>query len=154
MLMNIYIENQQKKVKLDLRRIRRVVHKLKKVLKCADQEISLLFIDNEHIREMNRQYLNRDHATNVISFPLREGDYGHINPQVLGDIVISVERAFQDAAADDLSFDDEIDFLMIHGLLHLLGYNHEDGDEHEAIIMKEKENAVFFLLNGYELERF
>ncbi|MCX5857142.1 MAG: rRNA maturation RNase YbeY [Deltaproteobacteria bacterium] len=152
--MNTHIENQQKKVKLDLRRIRRAVHKLKKALKCADQEISLLFVDNEQIREMNRQYLNRDHATNVISFPLKEGAYGHINPQVLGDIVISVERAFQDAAAGDLSLDDEIDFLVIHGLLHLLGYNHEGGNEDEAKKMKEKENAVFFLLNGYELERF
>ena len=152
--MNTRIENQQKKVKLDLRRIRRAVHKLKKALKCADQEISLLFVDNEQIREMNRQYLNRDHATNVISFPLKEGAYGHINPQVLGDIVISVERAFQDAAAGDLSLDDEIDFLVIHGLLHLLGYNHEGRNEDEAKKMKEKENAVFFLLNGYELERF
>lgn len=154
MPMNTHIENQQKKVKLDLRRIRRAVHKLKKALNCADQEISLLFVDNEQIREMNRQYLNRDHATNVISFPLKEGAYGHINPQVLGDIVISVERAFQDAAAGDLSLDDEIDFLVIHGLLHLLGYNHEGGNEDEAKKMKEKENAVFFLLNGYELERF
>jgi probable rRNA maturation factor len=154
MSMNTHIENQQKKVKLDLRRIRRAVHKLKKALKCADQEISLLFVDNEQIREMNRQYLNRDHATNVISFPLKEGAYGHINPQVLGDIVISVERAFQDAAAGDLSLDDEIDFLVIHGLLHLLGYNHEGKNEDEAKKMKEKENAVFFLLNGYELERF
>jgi probable rRNA maturation factor len=154
MPMNTHIENQQKKVKLDLRRIRRAVHKLKKALKCADQEISLLFVDNEQIREMNRQYLNRDHATNVISFPLKEGAYGHINPQVLGDIVISVERAFQDAAAGDLSLDDEIDFLVIHGLLHLLGYNHEGRNEDEAKKMKEKENAVFFLLNGYELERF
>lgn len=154
MPMNTHIENQQKKVKLDLRRIHRAVHKLKKALECADQEISLLFVDNEQIRKMNRQYLNRDHATNVISFPLKEGAYGHINPQVLGDIVISVERAFQDAVAGDLSLDDEIDFLMIHGLLHLLGYNHEGRNEDEAKKMKEKENAVFFLLNGYELERF
>jgi probable rRNA maturation factor len=151
--MNIHIENQQKKVRLDRRRIRRVVHRLKKVLECADQEISLLFVDDERIREMNRQYLNRDYPTNVISFPLREGNYGHINPQILGDIVISAERAFQDATAGDLSFDDEIDFLIIHGLLHLLGYNHEDGDEDEVRMMQEKENAVFFHLNGYELER-
>lgn len=152
--MNIHIENRQKKVKLDLRRIRRVIHKLKKELKCADQEVSLLFVDNEQIREVNRQYLKRDRATNVISFPFREGDYGHVNPQLLGDIVISAERACQDAAAGDLSFDDEIDFLMIHGLLHLLGYNHEDVDKDKEMVMKEKENALFFLLNGYELERF
>ena len=151
--MNIHIENRQKAVKLDLRRIRRVVHKLKKILNCPDQEISLLFVDNEQIRQINRQYLNRDHPTNVISFPLREGDYGHINPQILGDIVISAERAFQDAAADDLSLNDEIDFLVIHGLLHLLGFNHEGGNKKESLQMRDKENEVFFMLNGYELER-
>jgi probable rRNA maturation factor len=154
MLMNIHIENRQKAAKLDLRRIRRVVRKLKKVLKCSDQEISLLFVDNEQIRQMNRQYLNRDDPTNVISFPIREGDYGHVNPQILGDIVISAERALQDAASGDLPFNDEIDFLLIHGLLHLLGYNHEGVDENEAIKMRDKEDAVFFILNGYEIERF
>ena len=152
--MNIHIENRQKAVKLDLRRIRRVVHKLEKILNCPDQEISLLFVDNEQIRQINRQYLNRDHPTNVISFPLREGDYGDINPHVLGDIVISAERAFHVAVAGDLSLNDEIDFLVIHGLLHLLGYNHEGGNKKESIKMRDKENEVFFMLNGYELERF
>jgi probable rRNA maturation factor len=151
--MNIHIENRQKTVRLDLRRIRRVVHKLKKILNCPDQEISLLFVGNEQIRQINRQYLNRDHPTNVISFPLREGDYGDINPQILGDIVISAELAFQDAGAGDLSLNDEIDFLVIHGLLHLLGFNHESGNENESIKMRDKENEVFFMLNGYELER-
>jgi probable rRNA maturation factor len=152
--MNIHIENRQKAAKLDLRRIRRVVRKLKKILICADQEISLLFVDNEQIRQMNRQYLNRDHSTNVISFPIREGDYGHVNPHLLGDIVISAERALQDAVAGDLSFDEEIDFLLIHGLLHLLGHNHEGVDENEATKMRDQEDAVFFILNGYEIERF
>jgi probable rRNA maturation factor len=152
--MNIHIENRQKAIKLDLRRIRRIVHKLKKILNCSDQEISLLFVDAEQIREINRQYLNRDHPTNVISFPLRDGDYGNINPQVLGDIVICAERALRDAAAGDLSLNDEIDFLVIHGLLHLLGYNHGGGNKKDAIKMRDKENEIFFMLNGYELERF
>lgn len=154
MPMNIHIENRQKTVRLDLRRIRRVVHKLKKILDCSDQEISLLFVDNEQIREINRQYLKRDYPTNVISFSIREGDYGHVNPHLLGDILISAERALQDAAFGDLPLNDEIDFLLIHGLLHLLGYHHEDVDDIEAIKMRKKEDAVFFLLKGYELERF
>jgi probable rRNA maturation factor len=152
--MNIHIENRQKAIKLDLRRIRRIVHKLKKILNCSDQEISLLFVDDEQIREINRQYLNRDQPTNVISFPLRDGDYGDINPQVLGDIVICAERASRDAAAGDLSLNDEIDFLVIHGLLHLLGYKHEGGNKLESIRMRDKENEIFYMLNGYELERF
>jgi len=154
MRMNTHIENRQKAVKLDLRRIRRVVDKLKEFLSCSDQEISLLFVDNEQIRQINRQYLNRDHPTNVISFSIREGDCGHVNPHLLGDIVISVERALQDAAVGDLSLNDEIDFLLIHGLLHLLGYDHEGGNEKESLKMMNKESDVFFMLNGYELERF
>jgi probable rRNA maturation factor len=152
--MTIHIENRQRTVKLDLRRIRRVVRKLKNILHCSEQEISLLFVDDEQIRQINRQYLNRDHPTNVISFSIREGDCGHVNPQLLGDIVISVERAIQDATTGDLSLNDEIDFLVIHGLLHLLGYNHESGNKKDSIKMKDKENEVFFMLNGYELERF
>jgi probable rRNA maturation factor len=154
MPMNIHIENRQKAANLDLRRIRRVVHKLKEVLSCSNQEISLLFVDNKQIREINRQYFNRDHPTNVISFSMREGDCGHINPHLLGDIVISAERALEDAVTGNLPINDEIDFLLIHGLLHLLGYQHENVDHIEAIKMREKEDAVFFLLKGYELERF
>jgi len=149
--MKIHIENRQKKVKLDRRYIRSIINRLGNILKCADKEISLLFIDNEQIREMNRQYLGRDYPTNVISFPLQEGDFCEINPRILGDIVISAERALQDAAVGDLTFEDEIDFLMIHGLLHLLGYDHENGNESDAITMKDKEDDLFFVLHGYEI---
>lgn len=131
-----------------------MVRKLKGILSCSDQEISLLFVDNVQIREMNRRYFKRDHETNVISFSIREGAYGHVNPHLLGDIVISVERAVQDAASGDLPFNDEIDFLLIHGLLHLLGFQHENVDENEAIKMRQKEDELFFLLKGYYLERF
>ncbi len=153
MHMNIHIENRQKAVKLDLRRIRRVIRQLRDSLSCSDQEVSLLFVDNEQIREINRQYLQRDHATNVISFSIREGECGHINPHVLGDIVISTERALQDASSGDIPFNDQIDFLLIHGLLHLLGYHHEGDDETEAIRMQRKEDALFHQLKGYALER-
>lgn len=148
---SLYIENRQKTVKLDVRRIRRVVRKLQQLLDCTGREISLLFVDDEQIRHLNRQYLNRDNPTNVISFSLTQGEYGYINPHVLGDIVISAERAFNDAIAGDLALEDEIDFLLIHGLLHLLGYDHESGDEQSAKAMMNKESEVFFMLKGYEL---
>lgn len=152
--MSVFIENRQKKAKLDIRRIQRMIHKLMLLLKCTDYELSIVFVDNEQIRELNRQYLERDLPTNVLSFPLAQGEYGTINPGILGDIVISVERAGQDAATGGLSLDDEIDFLMIHGLLHLLGYDHEDGStEEEAAKMRKKEDALFLSLKGYELER-
>jgi probable rRNA maturation factor len=117
-----------------------------------DNEISLLFVDNEEIRSLNKRYLNRDYPTNVISFSLTDGQHGNINPHVLGDIVISVEKAIEDAEEADIELNDEIDFLMIHGVLHLLDYNHEDTSETEAIKMDKKEKELFFMLKGYQLE--
>jgi probable rRNA maturation factor len=150
--MSILIENRQKKINLDLQRIRRVMNKILNYVDRKDTEISLLFVDNEKIRDINKRYLNRDHPTNVISFSLTDGEYGNINPDVLGDIVISVEKAREDAGEAEIELDDEIDFLMIHGILHLLGYDHEDTRETEALKMKKKEQELFFMLKGYRLD--
>lgn len=150
--MSILIENRQKKVNLDLQRIRRVMNKILNYVDRKDKEISLLFVDNEEIRDINKRYLNRDYPTNVISFSLTDGEYGNINPDVLGDIVISVEKAREDAGEAEIELNDAIDFLMIHGILHLLDYNHEDTSEIEALKMKEKEQELFFMLKGYRLD--
>jgi len=150
--MQTLIENRQKKARLDLRRIRRTVREVLQHLGCRDQEISLLFVDNTAMTEINRHYLKRDYPTNVISFSLREGDFGQINPQLLGDIVISTEQALEDARKGNLDFDDEIDFLVIHGLLHLLGYDHEGTDEREAAKMMDKEKEIFSMLKGFRID--
>jgi len=70
----------------------------------------------------------------------------------LGDIAISVETAARDAQMGGLSLLDEIAFLVIHGLLHLIGYDHEDGDEKKAALMKEKEKELFSTITGYEID--
>ncbi len=150
--MKTLIENRQRSVKLDLRRIRHTVREAAKHLGCPEREVSLLFVDNAAISEINRQYLNRPGPTNVISFSQTEGDFGHITPLLLGDIVISAERAVSDAQAGNLDVNDEIDFLVIHGLLHLLGYNHEGSDEREAMQMREMENEIFKKLRGFGVE--
>ena len=93
---------------------------------CANKELSISFVDDNTIKQLNNHYLQRDHSTNVLSFSLQEGEYGNVNPHILGDIVISTETAQRDAAKGDLSLSEEIDFLIIHGLLHLLGFNHEN----------------------------
>lgn len=131
--------------------MRQAINSVLKLLDSFNSEVSVLFVDDEEITEINRQYLNRNRPTNVIAFPMREGDFGEINPYVLGDIIISVDTALRDADQEDLSFDDEIMYLIIHGLLHLLGYDHEKSQE-DAKIMKEKEREVFLALRGYEIE--
>jgi len=150
--MAISIKNQQKKVKLDLRQIRQVVRKLLHLVGCRDKEISLLFVDDEEIQEINRAYLGRNYPTNVISFSFSEGEFSNINPDILGYIVVSVATALRDAENGSISLEDELDFLIIHGLLHILGYNHENNNADDIECMQKKEQELFFLLHGYHLE--
>jgi len=145
--MKIQIENSQTEIKIDRRKIRGTVLQILKILDCGDKEVSISFVDDETIRQLNKQYLARDRATNVLSFSLREGECGNINPQILGDIIISVQTARRDAVKGKLSIELEIDFLLIHGILHLLGYNHENTTKEEAARMKKKERELFNTIN-------
>lgn len=150
--MAISITNHQKKIKVDLRHIRQSLRRLLKFVDCSEKEISLLFVDDREIQNINHLYLNRDWPTNVISFSYSESEFHHINPDILGDIVLSVDTALRDAEHGNISLSDELDFLIIHGLLHILGYDHENGNSDEMERMKKKEQELFFLLHGYNLE--
>lgn len=122
-------------------------------------EVSVMFTDNEEIRELNREHRGLDRATDVLSFPLLEYDedgraeeeYVDTNTKgetLLGDIVISLERAAEQAAEYGHSFEREVGFLTVHSMLHLLGYDHiEPKDEAEMFELQEK------ILNGLELTR-
>ncbi|OPL11549.1 MAG: rRNA maturation RNase YbeY [delta proteobacterium MLS_D] len=121
-------------------------------MECTDSEVSVTLVNDDEIRILNNRYLQRDRPTNVISFSMREGDFGDITPTVLGDIVVSAETAARDARAGDIPADDMILYLVIHGLLHLLGYDHEASQE-EAVRMRQKENELFFALRNYHLEQ-
>jgi len=112
----------------------------------------VVLVDDAEIREMNHRYLRRDRATNVISFPMQEGEWSGLNPSILGDVVISVDTAFRDAAEGGVSSAGEIFFLLIHGILHLTGYNHENVGEEETRRMETKENELFTLIQKEFLE--
>ncbi|MFT3950821.1 MAG: rRNA maturation RNase YbeY [Oscillospiraceae bacterium] len=110
-----------------------------------DAEVSISFVDNDRIRELNNTYRDMDKATDVLSFPLGEQGNYDINNEtgalLLGDIVISLETAVKQAAVFGHSLEREIGFLTVHSMLHLLGYDHEAGLLEERI-MREKEEAV------------
>lgn len=115
-------------------------------------EVSVSFVDNSEIKELNREYRGKDRETDVLSFPSGEGDKVDINLEtgaaVLGDIVISLEKASQQAEEYGHSIEREIAFLTVHSCLHLLGYDHETGAEDEAAMMKRQEeilNALGFI---------
>jgi probable rRNA maturation factor len=127
-------------------------------------EVSVVLTDNEGICEINKQYRNIDSPTDVLSFPMLDFEEGYaiegdvetdiedINPEngdvVLGDIVISLERAFEQSIEFGHSFHREIAFLTVHSVLHLLGYDHIKDED--RIIMREKEETI---LSGLELTR-
>ncbi len=102
-----------------------------------DKEIGIVFVDDPQIRELNQRYLKRDRPTNVISFPMAQGEFPEINPQLLGDVVISVETAVREAKESGLSFEEEVAFLLIHGILHLTGYDHTGGGRPRMAVVQE-----------------
>ena len=108
-------------------------------------EISVTFVNNEQIHKLNLEHRNIDRETDVLSFPLGENGVYDINhdtgAKMLGDIVISIEKAFAQAEEYGHPLQREIAFLTVHSLLHLLGYDHENGGL-EAVHMREKEESV------------
>jgi probable rRNA maturation factor len=142
----IQIDNRQRRHKILKRPLRRIARKILSVSGYPDAELSILILDNAGIQEINREYLQRDRPTNVISFAMQEGEGAGLSPLVLGDVVISAERAATDAADAGIPFEHELWFLLLHGILHLLGYDHERGTEEEARQMEAREAEIFALL--------
>lgn len=102
----------------------------------SDTEVSVTFCDNEYIKALNKQHRNKDSATDVLSFPMydfanEDEELPEYEPVTLGDIVISIERAKEQAKEIGNTFLEEISFLVVHSMLHLLGYDHERSPEDE-----------------------
>jgi len=109
-------------------------------------EISVTFTDNEGIREINREHREIDAPTDVLSFPiLGDDEDGDVNPGtgavILGDIVLSLERAREQAAEFGHSFTREVAFLTVHSVLHLLGYDHVNSEEEDKE-MRARQHAI------------
>lgn len=120
--------------------------KLERILRglgCHDRELSLLFTDDKHIAELNRRFLKREGPTNVLAFPMRQGDHTEPETPMLGDIVISVDAVKRDAKGSGEDLARTIDRLSIHGLLHLLGYDHERSEE--ASMMEEETERLLVM---------
>lgn len=113
-----------------------------------DSELSLVITGDLGIRRVNRDYLGKDRPTNVISFAMSEGEYGGINPEVLGDVIISADTAAREALEGGIPFWSRLCFLLLHGILHITGYDHERSGEEEARRMEAKEQELFALLEG------
>ncbi|MBO0959459.1 rRNA maturation RNase YbeY [Neobacillus sp. MM2021_6] len=117
-------------------------------------EVSISFVSNERIHEINREYRDKDMPTDVISFAMEELGEGEVElagvemPRVLGDIIISIPRTKEQAEEYGHSFERELGFLAVHGFLHLLGYDHMTEDEEKEMFTLQKE-----ILDEYGLTR-
>lgn len=108
-----------------------------------ETEVSVTFVTNEAIQDINREYRGKDQPTDVISFALEELGEGEIEvtfegmPRVLGDIIISTDRAKEQAEEYNHSFERELGFLAVHGFLHLLGYDHMKPEDEKVMFSKQ-----------------
>jgi len=141
----VSISNRQKRVSIDAGKIRRAAKRILGGLGFQGYELSLVIVDDQEITRLNRQYFHRNRPTNVISFPMATEDPAGLHSKILGDVVISAETAKRQAEEAGGKAKDEIFFLLIHGILHLAGYDHE-GTADERKKMEAKEKEFFSLL--------
>ena len=109
-------------------------------------QLSILIVDDERIAELNETYLGHSGPTNVISFPMLEGAFADLAPDLLGDVVISADTALREANDAGMGLMDRFNQLLIHGILHLVGFDHVN-DPEEARIMDRKSEELFTLIN-------
>ncbi len=114
-----------------------------------EAQLSILIVDDDQIAELNQAYLNHTGPTNVISFPMQEGPFADITPDLLGDVVVSVDTAQREADDAGMDLMERFNQLLIHGVLHLVGYDHVHS-EAEAAIMEEKSNQLMQQIRGEE----
>jgi probable rRNA maturation factor len=114
-------------------------------LGCPEGELSILIVDDNRMSEMNQRYLNHSGPTNVISFAMHEGEFGKINPHLLGDVIISADTCAKEAQDAEILMERRFDQLLIHGMLHIFGYDHIHS-EAEAEIMEAKSDELVALI--------
>ena len=124
---------------------RAILETLRYEEKTGDFEVSVTFTDNVGIHELNRTYRNIDRPTDVLSFPQIDYDAGELAEGMIGDIVLSLERAKEQADEFGHSFERECAFLSVHSTLHLLGYDHELSDEDDAD-MRARQSEVMNIM--------
>lgn len=143
----IAIENRQRKMTVRKLLLRSVAQRILNASGCPEGRLSILVTDDAGIREINRDWLGKDRPTNVISFAMQEGEGAGVQPELLGDVVISAETAIRDAAEAGVPAEHELCFLLLHGMLHLLGYDHERGTPEDARRMEFRERELFALIS-------
>ncbi|MBR5515825.1 MAG: rRNA maturation RNase YbeY [Clostridia bacterium] len=142
---DVFITNEQDKIEVTRELKNLIVSSVAETLKYEQFEekceVSVTLCSNEAIHELNREYRGVDRVTDVLSFPIfDEDDMG--SKVVLGDIVLSLEKALSQANEYGHSFEREVAFLCVHSMLHLLGYDHEEGKAQESEMFSRQEEIL------------
>lgn len=128
--------------------VRKAAEKALFVEESGGCEVSIFLTDDDAIHRLNKMYRDVDRPTDVLAFAMREGLDGELNREILGDVVISLPRAEEQASIYGHSLELEMSLLVSHGVLHLLGYEHEQRDD--LLVMQQKQRDILHLL-GYDL---
>lgn len=145
--MLIQLNNRQRKHPILPRQLKKVAERILKGLGCPEgTELSISIVGDRSIRRINREYLAKDRPTNVISFSQQEGECGGMASDMLGDVIISADTSAREAEQGGMQPFERLCFLLLHGILHLCGYDHERSGEAEAARMEKKEEELFRVL--------
>ncbi|MEE4363655.1 MAG: rRNA maturation RNase YbeY [Desulfotignum sp.] len=123
-------------------------------LGCNQHELSIVIMDDTQIQALNQAFRGISSPTNVLAFPMQEGEFSGITPDLLGDVVISAQTALKEADAAGIALDERISQLLIHGILHLLGYDHETAPADAENMEKKSLEILRRIEKNPDLEAF
>lgn len=123
--MVIHIHNRQRTITIDIPRLKKHLQQVLEYLSCGEAELSIVFANDQFLRDLNRTYRHTDRPTNVLAFPQLPMPHTDDLPSLLGDVVVSLPTAAREARESDQPVEAHVLYLVLHGILHLLGYEHE-----------------------------
>ncbi|MFH1778299.1 MAG: rRNA maturation RNase YbeY [Candidatus Omnitrophota bacterium] len=151
-MIKIKITNNQKIKKVHLNKVTRWAKKALTQLKITNCELSIMFVTDREITKLNRKYLKRNYPTDVLAFRMQEGLFLNVSPDILGDVVISVETAQRVSRQYRVRFEHELCLYLLHGILHLIGYR--DNTKKSRRILEQKQQQIQRKLTNLPLCRW
>ena len=142
--MPVHMQSQVRRATIDQARLDRLARAVLSDVGEASAELGIMFVGDQRMRGLNRRYRGKDRTTDVLAFAMREAFTPHASrftPDMLGDVVISVPTAWRQAKEAGRSLDEELAWLLVHGILHLCGYDHERSEK-EARRMHRRERMI------------
>lgn len=143
--MQVWIDNRHPQLALREDALRRGVEFILGALGSPDAEVSVVLMGDEQIADLNLKYLDRRGPTNVIAFSMLEGEGPPLSSHLLGDVVVSLDAVSKESEASGMPREERLALLLIHGILHLLGYDHVESQE-QARRMDQEEKRILKML--------